>query len=294
MMPTSSHPTISFSPQAVQRVLFCKVDLDTCLAALILGVPPFDERLVQVRGAASPAELKDSRVLCLECGGTGQTLRGNFDHHNTSLMLPPACRQAFNYTGMTDAVMARLVDYVCGVDVGPYPAVASPTLANLFSGMLLVETDPWSSFSRGVELLRTVYAQALNPFETLPVYDHWTPWLEAKQANRAGLAHDVHQARIHTAASGLRVGFLSTPHIGGTGALYTQNCQVVVLHNPAYGNPPMVKYTIGGKDQRVNHLLGTLNALEPNWGGQACIIGSPFSGSRLTPEVVLGVVLQYV
>ena len=293
-MPTSSASVISFTPQDIQRVLFCKVDLDTCLTALILGVPPFDHRLVQVRGPASPAELKDRRILCLECGGSGQTRLGNFDHHNTALRLPPACRQAYNYTGLTDAVMARLVDYVCGVDAGPWPAVASPTLANLFSGMLLVENDPISAFSRGVELLRTVHAQDLNPFEALPRYDHWKPWLEAKLVNNAGLARDIHQARIHTAASGLRVGFLSSPHFGGAGALYALNCQVVVLHHPAYGNPPVVKYTIGGKDQRVDHLLGTFNALEPNWGGQACIIGSPFSGSRLTPDAVLGVVLGYV
>ena len=83
------------------RVIIQQVDLDTCLTALILGVSPDDEIIV-VREGASPEDLADPEVLCIECGGSGQVELNNFDHHDTSEELPPACRQAFDHRFLED------------------------------------------------------------------------------------------------------------------------------------------------------------------------------------------------
>jgi hypothetical protein len=77
-----------------RRVVIQKVDLDTALTAFILGVSEKDE-IVVVRDKASPEDLADPEVICIECGGSGEVEKGNFDHHDTDQELPPACVQAF-------------------------------------------------------------------------------------------------------------------------------------------------------------------------------------------------------
>jgi len=80
------------------KVVIQQADLDTSLTALILGVSPDDE-VVAVQAKAAPEDLAHRDVLCIECGGSGQTDLNNFDHHDSAVSLPPACRQAFAITG---------------------------------------------------------------------------------------------------------------------------------------------------------------------------------------------------
>jgi len=288
--PNSSY----FDPRHIHQVIFCKVDLDTCLTAMILGIVPFDNRIARVVGKAPADALSDIHTLCLECGGSGQVLRGNFDHHDTLLTLPPACHQALQYTGFRGYLLERLVNYVCAVDVGPYPVLPFPSLASLFSGMLLVEKDPLTGFSRGIEMLKILQAENLNPFEVMPLHKQWRLYLDAKLDNNQKLADNINNATYHISDTKLKVGFLSSRHIGGAGSLYSRSCQVSLMHNPSFGTPPIVKYTLGGVNKPVNHLLARFNDMEPGWGGTSYIIGSPFTGSGLQPESVLKVVLRYV
>lgn len=85
----------------IVKVVIQKVDLDTALAAFILGVSEKDE-IVAVRDKAGPEDLANPNIRCIECGGSGQTRLGNFDHHNTDQELSPACRQAFEVRFLED------------------------------------------------------------------------------------------------------------------------------------------------------------------------------------------------
>jgi len=76
----------------VRRVVIQKVDLDTCLTALLLEVSEQDE--VSVVADRAPQErLNDPNTLCIECGDSGQVERNDYDHHDVSDPLPPACVQ---------------------------------------------------------------------------------------------------------------------------------------------------------------------------------------------------------
>jgi hypothetical protein len=180
------------------------------------------------------------------------------------------------------------------VDIGPYPHIRLPNLSALFSGMMLVESNPLIRFSRGIEMLQDAYTAGWNPFEILPLKTNWRIYLEAKLDNIRKLAADKKKAVFYLSHNKIKVGFLSSRHIGGTGFLYTRGCLVALLHNPSFGTPPMVKYTIAGNGHRVNHLLPYFNAMEPGWGGTPYIISSPFTGTTLRPSEVLAVVLRYV
>lgn len=277
------------------KTLIAKPDLDTCLTALILDVKETD-KVICLRGDALAADLRDPHVLCIEAGGSGQMDVMNFDHHDPARYFPPACRQAYAAQGLRDDGLARLVDYVCLVDERPvdHPRVAFPSLSNLFSGMLLVEKDTVAQFRAGVALLRTVRQDGLDPFDTMPDRVEWHSWRLAKEENLTRVMDASAKARFHNAQSGLRIGFLESEAIGGMGSLFAQGCQAAVLFNPTYGAPPLPKYTIAGNGVAVSGLLPHLNRLEKGWGGRETIIGSPRSGSVLTPAQVSEQVLKHL
>src|ERR1017187_6862418 len=104
------------------RAVFQQADLDTSVAGTILGIGPSTVVVFRLTGAL-PDELADPAVVCIEAGGSGQTERNNFDHHDTELHLSCAARQAFDARSCPSDYRA-LVDLAEGVDGGwnPRPA----------------------------------------------------------------------------------------------------------------------------------------------------------------------------
>lgn len=145
-------------------VIITKPDLDTCLTALILGVG--SQSNVQIKpSAASPEELANPHIYCIEAGGSGLIQYNNFDHHDPVIYFPPACQQAFDKVGENDPALARLTDYVCHIDENlPLPKVAFPTLSGLFSGMRLCESDYAVQFFRGIDLLQQILNEKIGNY----------------------------------------------------------------------------------------------------------------------------------
>ena len=143
------------------RVVFQQADLDTCLAGLLLGVTMADPVSV-ARDGATEEELADPAVLCVEAGGSGDTARNKFDHHDRGGSWPPACVQAWQATGAAGTPeLERLIAYVAEVDVGRGAVqLQHPDgrigLSSLFSGLRLTVSNPTSQFFAGIALLRTV------------------------------------------------------------------------------------------------------------------------------------------
>lgn len=296
-----------------------KVDLDLALTALLLGVSGEDE-IVVVRDKAEEGDLLDPNVICIECGGSGEVQRGNFDHHDTSANLPPACMQAFDLLfegksgGPSSALglglgksakeqgafadrVRRLVEYVSLLDTsgpqglkerGMSPEDAFPTLSYVFSGMLLVVKDPVEQLFKGMEILRKVLELGVDPFGPLPAVPEWEGYIRARRKNDEELSAALARAEFFQTERGLRAGFLETEAVGALGALYRAGCQVAIVYSPNFGDPPVAKYTIGGNGLRVDALKAVLDGIEPGWGGPAhgTILGSPRSGSKLRPEEV--------
>lgn len=275
------------------KVLIQKPDLDTCLTALILGVCNTYEVLVS-RSEACRDDIDNPAVLCVEAGGSGLVHLNNFDHHDTGKYFPPACRQAYDHKGLSDAKLERLVEYVCMVDERPQqpPKIGFPSLSNIFSGMLLLEKDAVTQFFRGIGILKKVLDDNLDPFSTMPDIEEWRPYVEAKNENIRGVAKTLAEAEYFTSNSGLKVGFVQSDFIGGIGALYMQGCDVVIMYNPAFGEPPTPKYTVAGNSTNVGSLVASFDKLEKGWGGRETIIGSPRGGTRLGKEEVLSIVLK--
>lgn len=104
-------------------------------------------------------------------------------------------------------------------------------------------------------------------------------------------------AEFHLTKQGRKVGLLrNRPEwpevVGGSHALYTQGCDIVVLFNPAYGPQQIRKFTISGKSVAVGALLEALNRYESGWGGRAEIIGSLLTGSQLSIETAMEIIID--
>lgn len=277
------------------KVIFQKSDLDTCLTALILGVRPSDD-IVHAPKGAPEADLNDPNVFCIEAGGSGKAVLNNFDHHDPDHYFQPACRQALKTPYSLDDRLVRLVEYVCLIDEAKPidPPVMFPSLSNIFSGMLLVEPDPILQFCAGMQIIKTLWDDGLDPFATLPERPEWGAYIDTKLANQEAIQGDLKNVQIRSSDSGLKVGFLESRHIGGIGSLYKQKCRVVILFNPAFGNPPVRKFTIAGNNTPVGHLKAYFDPIEPGWGGRDTILASPWAGSKLSIETVMQVVLRHL
>lgn len=289
-----------------RRVVIQKTDLDTVLTAFLLDVSEADEIIV-VRDKASDEDLVNPDVICIECGGSGQTEFNNFDHHDTDQPLPPACAQVFRlrYGPSDKPLLERLVEYASALDThGPealkqrsqLPEEAFPTLSDIFSGMLLVTRDPREQLLRGIAILKRVQAQQIDPFGLMPELPEWENYIEAKRQNNEAIQKAIAHARFFQTKSGLRAGFIETDVTGALGALYHLGCQVVIAYSPRFGNPPVPKYTIASNGMRVDKLLPILNKRESGWGGPAhrTIVGSPRTGSTMKPEEVLMIVREHL
>lgn len=280
------------------RVILQQVDLDTCLTGLLLGVRTSDRVTVAQEGATS-AELATPDVLCIEAGGSGDTERNNFDHHDRGGTWPPACVQALRIVGSARSpAMERLVAYVSAVDLGAgvgerRPADERPGLSGVFSGMRLSVDDPKEQFFEGMRLLRTVVREDLNPFGPMPRRPEWEPYVDAHRRERASLESMMRSAERFTTCGGYAAGFLRTDRIGALGALYALGCDIAIAYAPRFrppaGGASIRKFTIGGRDGlRVDELLDSLAEHEAGWGGPAngTIIASPRRGTGLDPEDV--------
>lgn len=283
----------------IDKVLFHKPDLDTCLTALFLGVTEGDKVDRCVQPQASPAELDDPTILCIEVGGSGEIEKNNFDHHSPLLDLAPACRQAAEVQGIEDPSLLRLVDYVCLVDVGSksLPAIGYPSLSTIFSGMRFLLWEPIAEFQSGIQLLQKFIKLKIDPFAPVPGMTEWLVYLEAKSENSRQVEQLLDEARCYWTPRGRKVGVIrnsqqTSKSFGGCFALYQQGYDIVIMFNPWFGYEQRPKYTIASRDLDVRQrLIPQLNALESGWGGHQTIIGSPL-GSRLTEDQVLSLVLE--
>lgn len=277
------------------KVIIQKTDLDTCLTALIMGVSESDE-IIASRGDASPEDLNNPAILCIEAGGSGRPGFNNFDHHDPERYFPPACQQAFDYKGFKDKKLKRLVEYVCMVDdrIQEHPSIEFPSLSNIFSGMLLVERNPVSQLFKGIGILKKVLDMDIDPFGTMPDIEEWKVYKEAKNINQEKVLEVMGKAEYFKSKNGLKIGYIESDFIGGIGALYSQGCDIVIMYNPKFGEPPVPKYTIAGNNKKVSNLLDEFDKIEGGWGGREMIIGSPRNGTRLSQEEVKELVRKYL
>lgn len=274
--------------------IFQKPDMDTVLAAFILGWEDTND-LICVQGDAPQSALNDRRIYCLECGGSGQTWLGNFDHHTPGRPLPPACVQAYHWMRRNDLALLSLVLYVAAVDTGahlPGRNKARLGLSNIFSGMRLVLISEMDQFRAGIAIFKTILTKKIDPCMSMPFLAEWMTYMTAKEKQRDDLSAYRVNVVWFTTKAGMQGGFLECPLPGVHGLLRSLGCRVSIAAGLKYQGRRVV--SIAGDNLPVNGLLPVLNSIEPGWGGPShgSIIGSPRSGTSLEEGTIIKIVRE--
>lgn len=273
----------------IKQINFLKADLDTVSTAAMLTDSLDTLKIKHLENKASDSDLKDSSILCIECGGDGLCALNNYDHHiNDSL--PCATVQAFNMIGKTDRFL-QFVDHVCYIDTNtrlcntPLPLNKSGySVSSLFSGMLYLYHDENERFTKGYELIKTILSSddLLNSVWDIPLLsDEIKRYANAKSTMQQLLSDELCKAKTFC-IEGYQVMLLHSELAGIHGLLKRNGAAISIAINDS-----LHKITISFTPQTLHFgkiILENLNRIEPGWGGHIDkgIIASPYQGSSLT------------
>jgi hypothetical protein len=297
---------------AFKKVVISKVDLDTTLTAYLQGVRSENMLVEVVRGSASGKDLADPTVLCIECGGTGRVIEGNFDHHGGGEENRAASTQAFEQMMLWMRKIQPLVRYVAEVDCGTltrHERADGPSLVWLFSGMLLSIKKPEEQLQAGLTLLDTVVTLNLDPYGSMSKVFSILPeaknWFQTKKDHERWARQVATHVQWFVSDCGAVIAAVETSWFGAPGLLSglkdpeSRSADVTVSLNPVHQQAGKVyrKFSVTSRKHSLKPVLEELQKTEPGWGGpnHMTIIGSTLGEDSLfsLEEVVQMVVKRF-
>lgn len=273
----------------IKQINFLKADLDTVSTAALLTDSLDNLKLKHLENKASDSDLKDSSILCIECGGDGLSALNNYDHHEND-DLPCASVQAFNMIGKPERFL-QFVDHVSYIDTNtrlcnkPLPLnKLGYSVSSLFSGMLYLYHDENERFTKGYDLIKTIFSSndLLNSVWNITLLsDEIKRYSNAKSTMQRLLSDELCKAKTFC-IEGYQVMLLHSELAGIHGLLKRNGAAISIAINDN-----IHKITISFTPQTLHFgkiILENLNRIEPGWGGHVDkgIIASPHQGSSLT------------
>jgi len=281
------------------KFVFKKPDMDTVLAAMILGFNESKDDLILTNSEIQAEVLADKEIFCIECGGSGQLNLKNFDHHDPFIVLPCACVQAYLWKKNLNNVVYNLVKYVQYVDEGlkkqyKHNNESEISLSGIYSGMRLkYKKSLIMQFNKGIELFKTICQKQINPWKPLPKLYEWNDYITLKKIQLKVLDNYLRQAEFFYTFSGIKFGFLTAPTPGIHGLLRRAGCSISIASG-LYSYNNNMYYSISSDDLNISYILSDLLILEKGWGGPSNgrIIASPQHGSLLPKQKIINIVKE--
>uniref|UniRef100_UPI00402A7323 hypothetical protein n=1 Tax=Succinivibrio sp. TaxID=2053619 RepID=UPI00402A7323 len=285
----------------IKQINFLKADLDTVSTVAMLTDSLDNLKIKQLENKASESDLKDSSILCIECGGDGLCALNNYDHHKNDC-LSCATVQAFNMIGAPERFL-QFVDHVSYVDTNtrlcntPLPLNKSGnSVSSLFSGMLYLYHDENERFTKGYELIKTILSSddLLNSVWNIPLLsDNFKRYANAKSTMQQLLSDELCKAKIFC-IEGYQVMLLHSELAGVHGLLKRNGATISIAINDN-----LHKISISFTKQTLplaKFILEKLNRIEAGWGGHIDkgIIASPYQGSSLTDTEICKILTETV
>jgi len=326
-----NHEFISECPDKFSQIIVEKTDLDT-IGSFFLHQKAdrvdANTPIKSVRGQAGPEDLTDQNTLCIECGGSGQTNLGNFDHHDhdgpdisatwqTYLTLKPAQKNYF---------LEHVCHYIDNIDrLSPqqisqkYPSTCFPSLSDIISGINLKHSrQPEIALKEGAKVIQHLLTKEEMPTGPVSGFEEYA---QLKKQNNDQIESVRQNIIFVESQNNTYIGHLETTFFGAPGIIYEEGLKkfgpettvIAVAHNPNFGPAKNEnKFTIGlnlspeqanMKNISLKKLAEQLNrtANDPSvnldegksWGGPptGTIIGSPKGGTGLNMSQVLDTIL---
>lgn len=280
----------------IKQINFIKADLDTVCTAVLMTSNLEQINLVKLYDNATQDDLNNSEVLCIECGGDGQTELNNFDHHAKESLIC-ACGQAFQKLGSPQKLL-KLIDYISFIDtgVGLYscnikPLISARALSSIFSGMMCLTPDEKQRFIKGYQIIKAVINSNEyrdSPWDIPLISPDFKMYYEAKILLTKKLDEELNNAKT-VLIENLKVMVLHSENAGIHGLLKRNGADISIAINDRLN-----KVTVSFSDRTVHYaklLCNSLNNLEKGWGGhiERGIIASPFRGTALDESCLISV-----
>ncbi len=282
----------------MRHYVFRKPDLDTCLTAWLTGYRP-GFRVRVCHSMANSAELDSREIVCIECGGSGMAEQNNYDHHDTSCDLPPACVQAYEFFSCKNRQIKTIVDYVAAVDLGApgiskaFAGCTKTTLSMLYSGMRTLIKAPVSQLDMGVKLLDAMIDNEVSPTnmdDYILSNPGMQPFVVAYHSARKQLYSRMECIIKFKTNSGKSGMFLDCDAPGIHGLLRSMGADVSVASG-LEGKRHVTISCIPSLTHGLKQALHQLKRLESGWGGrpEQGIIGAPIMGTVLDDITVINI-----
>jgi hypothetical protein len=274
-------------------VMSKKVDMDSCMtAAILLGSnTPENIELVDL---ATPDQLADASIACIECGGSGRVELNDWDHHHydgdttEKKYLPPACIQAAREKlGQIPSVVQAI-----GVwDEGKFAEFPEfREIQVVFNGMLLDVRNVAEQAKLGIQLCQ----KWLNGDFSLSQDEK--KWKKVKSEYDIKIAEAMDAVEFIDTLSGRVVAYVESPFWGTLREIQNtiDSEDIVAVRNPANGKVTIALNPQGPGD--LKFICELLNKLDPGWGGPITgkIIGSPQAGTKLEFNDIIDIVRLFM
>ena len=271
------------------------IDLDSCMAAaIILGdIDPKEIDIDLVNSQALPEQLANPEIPCIECGGSGEVDKNNWDHHYYSddpiekRYLPPACIQAAK---AKLPAIPQVVQAIGAWDEGKEFEFPHKEIWSIFSGMLLDVRNVAEQAKLGIQLCQ----KWLNGDFSLSQDEE--KWKKVKSEYDIKIAEAMDDVEFIDTLSGRVIAYVESPFWGTLKAIQNtiDDEDIVVVRNPANGKVTVALNPQGPGD--LKFICELLNKLDPGWGGPITgkIIGSPQAGTKLEFNDIIDIVRLFM
>jgi|GEM_PF-1867388 len=319
--------SIKECPDRFTQVLVEKTDLDTIGSFFmhkLAGRIEDDCAITSLRGQALPEQLNNPQTLCIECGGSGDIDKGNFDHHAEGGPEESATLQTLKTLPKSKLSLEiiHLANYIDSLDRYDqeqiklkYQNTVFPTLSDIVAGINLKHfREPVVALKTGSQVIENILATGQKPTGPISGFDEFA---ELKKNNDEQIDLVRKNVKFLKTSRGNYIGHLETKFFGAPNIIYQEGLKkygtdetiVAVAHNPKFGPENNEnKFTIGlnhspqiakEKDISLKKLADKLNdpsldsvvdlEKRKTWGGPptGTVIGSPKGGTNLNMKQVL-------
>jgi len=276
-------------------VMSMSVDMDSCMTgAILIGTGDQVPDIDLAHSQALPEQLENPDIPCIECGGSGDVDRNNWDHHYydgdtaEKEYLPPACIQAAK---RVLGEVPPIIQAIGAWDEGKEdPGFEHQEIREIFSGMLLDVRNVMEQAKEGIVLCQKWLA---GDFSVSPKEEKWRG---VKKEYDIKIAEAMDAVEFLDTLSGRVIAYVESPFWGTLRAI--QNTideeDIVVVRNPANGKVTIALNPQGPGD--LKFICELLNKLDPGWGGPITgkIIGSPQAGTKLEFNDIIDIVRLFM
>jgi len=261
----------------MELVMSKEVCLDSCkTAAILIGDSNPENHKITLVDLAIPDKLGNENIACIECGGTGDITKNNWDHHyysctqNTQLDGSPVIKRTLYFdrsVACTQAAQVKLKsippvvkaieNWTFGIN---YHFVFKPEIPDIFSGMLLSTKDTMKQVITGIKLCQKWLK------EDFSYSKEEEKWMKTKKKYDKIISDLVENVELIETRGGEELAYIWTSFDGAAQGIQNRlGVDIVVVGDLTSGK---ITITLDPEEEErwdVELLCNLLNRLNPGW-----------------------------